>query len=226
MEILVVILALLIVLVIGFITILRKNKENESNLDFTYLYQNKFAEMSKKYLSTFNKLSFEGQIDNDLYVWLTKNVSRIHKILGVFGIMEYYSDPIARQRISNYHIIINTLPKFQNHNIQKFDINSTNDCLIRFCGELENRITLNKKELKNPILWFRYGIQIILTSPLLLLNWFGIIGKKRVNEITENVVFKFVSGIVSLIGFLSGLVTIIAGYDEVVQFFNKIFGNE
>jgi len=209
---------------IGFIQLFRTHSRETTKLEFALEYRYKFIEFNNKYFEQHNSSKKSDNLDNELYVWLTKNVSKIQNNVGSFGVMSY-KPAFENYMIKNYQIIINTIPKFRKGQIQNFDVASVDDCLLRYIGHVEERIKGTLKNLKNPIIWFRIGFQETIGIPLFILNWFGIFSKLRVNKIMESAIYKIFTGIIALIAFLSSLVTIIQGKEKTIEFINRILGN-
>jgi len=215
---------LLFILIIGFRVVYRKHKKTLDSYDFAFNYRNKFIECSNKYFKNHDRWSQSGELDNELYVWLTKNVNKVQRDLGSFGIMDYMA-PFQRYHVENYQIIVNTIPKFRNGQIQEFDVTSVDDCLLRYIGYQEERIEENRKNLKNPFVWFRIGFQEIISIPLYIFNWFGIFSKRTVNSIMDSVIYKIFTGIIALVTLTSSIVSIIQGKEKTIELINKILGN-
>lgn len=224
MTTLLIILGLLFILIIGFRVVYRKHKKTLNNYDFAFNYRNKFIECSNKYFKNRDRWSQSGELDNELYVWLTKNVTKVQSNLGLFGIMDYMA-PFQRYQVKNYQIIVNTVPKFRDGQIQDFDVTSVDDCLLRYIGHQEGRIEQNKKNLKNPFIWFRVGFQEIISIPLYILNWFGIFSRRTVGGIMDSVIYKIFTGIIALVSLVSGILTIIQGKEKTIEIINRILGN-
>jgi len=223
MTTLIFILSILLILAIGFIKAYKYYSGIKKSLEFAFEYRKKFYEFSKKYGKTYNSIERKGDLDNQLYIWLTKNVSKIQNNVGDFGIMEYIA-PMQKYKFSNYPIILNTIPKFRDGSVENFDINSVDDCLLRYLGYLEEKVKTTEKGLKNPFLWFRIGFQEIISLPLMILNWVGIFSSKTVDKIMANTLYKIFTGIIALVTFLSGIVTIIQGKEQTLELIHKIFG--
>jgi len=218
-----IILGILTVSIIGFVQVYNRNSRVVKKIDFAGEYRNKFIEFSNKYFKTYDRWSRAGDFDGQLYVWLTTNVSKIQGNLGSFGIMDYIA-PFQTYRVSNYQIIINTLPKFRDGTVKDFDVNSVDDCLLRYIGYLEEYCQDTQNNLRNPIVWFREGFREVLSIPIFILNWFGIISNRIVNSIKDSLIFKVISGLIALVTLVSGLVTIVVGYDQTLEFVNRLFG--
>jgi hypothetical protein len=206
------------ILFIGFWTIYKRLSNYIQKHDFAFEYRNNFIEFSNLFHSS------QGTFNNEKYIWLTKNVGKIQRYLGNTGKMEYLG-AFQRIHISNYEIVINTLPKFRDGNIHPFDINSTDDCLIRYIGLMEEQIIYLKKIIKNPIILFKEGFQEIFSLPIYILNWFGILTDNSVYRVTTNIIYKLVLGLGGLVSFLSAVVTIIQGKEETLKLFQKIFSH-
>lgn len=217
-----IILGILTVFIIGFVQVYNRNSRVVKKIDFAGEYRNKFIEFSNKYFETYDSWSRAGDFDGQLYVWLTTKVSRIQGNLGSFGIMDYIA-PFQTYRDSNYQIITNTLPKFRDGTVKDFDVNSVDDCLLRYIGYLEEYCQDTQNNLKNPIVWFREGFREVLSIPIFILNWFGIISNRIVNSIKDSLIFKVISGLIALVTLVSGLVTIVVGYDQTLEFVNRLF---
>jgi len=149
-----ILLGILTVLIIGFVQVYNRHLKVVKNISFAGEYRNKFIEFSNKYFETYGRWSRAGDFDGQLYVWLTMNVSKIQGNLGTFGIMDYIA-PFQTYRVSNYQIVINTIPKFRDGTVKDFDVNSVDDCLLRYIGYLEEYSQDTQKNLKNLLVWFR-----------------------------------------------------------------------
>lgn len=214
-------MSILAVFVIGFVQVRSRHKRVVEKIDFAGEYRNKFVEFTNKYFQTYDRYSRSGNLDGELYVWLTMNVSKIQSNLGTFGVMNYIA-PFQTYSISNYQIVINTIPKFRDGSVKDFDTNSVDDCLLRYIGYLEEYSKNTLKNLKNPIVWFREGFREILSIPIFILNWFGIISNRTVNSIKDSLIYKVISGLIALVTLVSGVVTIIVGYDQTLEFVNRL----
>lgn len=216
-----IILGILTVFFIGFVQVYNKHSRVLKKIDFGVEYRNKLIEFSNKYFETYDRWSRADHFDRQLYVWLTMNVNKIQGNLGTFGIMDYIA-PFQTYKISNYQIVINTIPKFRDETVRDFEVNSVDDCLLRYIGYLEEYSQDTQKNLKNPIVWFREGFREVLSIPIFMLNWFGIISSRAVNSIQDSLIYKVLSGLIALVTLVSGLVTIVVGYDQTLEFISRL----
>lgn len=212
---------LVILLITGFLKLRTVHSGIIDRYNFASQFRDKFVELTKKYLDSCRRTCENRVIDGNLYVWLTMNVNRIQNDLGSLGVMEYIA-PFQRYTISNYQIVINSLPKFRDGSVENFDINSVDDCLLRYLGVMERRKNHSANDLNNPIVWFRVGIGEILSIPLFVFNWFGIFSRKTVDNIKESTLYRIVTGIMSLVAFISAIVTIILGREQLMEFIREI----
>ncbi|MDN3204320.1 hypothetical protein [Algoriphagus sediminis] len=221
----IIISGILVIFIIGFVQVYNRHNRFVKKIDFAGEYRNKFVEFANKYFKNYDRWSRSGNFDGEQYVWLTMNVSRIQNYLGTFGIMDYIA-PFQTYKVSNYQIVINTLPKFRDGSIQDFDVTSVDDCMLRYIGHLEEYQKDTQRNLRNPIIWFREGFREILSIPIFILSWFGIISNRTLNSIKDSLIYKVISGLIALVTLVSGIVTIIVGYEQTLKFINKIVGNE
>jgi hypothetical protein len=151
---LILILGFLFVVVLGFAVILNRLRKSVSRHDFAVQYRNNFVNFTNGYLEAYNRHRGQNGFNNELYEWLTKNVDQIQSDMGSIGTMHYLA-PFQIYQITNYQIIINTLPKFRVGKVDNFDINSSDDCLIRYIGVLEERIESIRKNSRIPLFGLR-----------------------------------------------------------------------
>lgn len=217
-----IITALIGFLLFGYYTIYKESKRLIEKLNFSAEYRNKFVELANNYFSKYDRFERKGEIDNQLYIWLTKNVNKIQAQVGQIGTIHYVA-PFRQYQVTNYQVIINSLPKFRDGNVQDFDVNSVDDCLLRYIGQLEDYEKSIKEELKNPFVWFRQGIQEALILPLLIFKWFGIFNSSFFYKIKQSFFYKIFAGVMALITLLSGIVTIIIGMDQTMAWVKHFF---
>lgn len=218
-----IIAGILTTFVVGFFQVYNLHSRVVKKMGFVSEYRAKFNKFTERYFETYDRWNRSGNLDGELYIWLTMNVNKIQKYLGSQGVMEYIA-PFQTYKISNYQIITNTIPKFRDNSVTDFDVNSVDDCLLRYIGYLEGIINQNMENLKNPIIWFREGFREILSIPIFILNWFGIISSRNVSSIKDSFIFIVIAGLISLITLISSIVTIIVGKDQTIEFIYRFLG--
>jgi hypothetical protein len=216
-----IITGIVISFIIGFVVVYKRLSRLVENIDFAGEYRNKFIDFANKYVKSYDKGNHTGDFDGEKYVWLTLNVTKIQDQVGSFGVISY-KPAFENYMINNYQIIVNTLPKFREGKIENFDVDAVDDCLLRYIGHLKDYKKDAIKNLKNPIIWFREGFKEIISLPLLVLYWFGIFSQRTIGFIMNSVIYKMVAGICAFIALISGLVTIIVGYEQSVEFITRL----
>lgn len=219
------IVILLLFLLVGYI----KLRHNFSGLlesrKFALEYRVRFNELSTSYFKSYDRYERRGSFSGEMYEWLTKNVGKIQRRLGLFGIIDYTA-PFNKFRAPRYEIIINTIPKFRDGTIKEHDANWVDDCLLRYIGYNEELVEKGLSELRNPFIWFRAGVQFVVSVPFYALNWFGVISERRLDGIIRNTFFKVGSGIVAIVAFMANLVTIFGTWDRLILFIKQSVGLE
>jgi hypothetical protein len=225
MDSIIVILIIIAIFVSGLIILYHRHSWIVKRLIEVHVFREKFIEFSNIYFSSYDKYSRSGEVNNTLYVWLTMNVNKIQEDMGYFGVVDYIA-PFRTHKVSNYRVLLNTLPKYRDGEVRDQDVNLVDDCLLRYIGFAKEKETMASKNLKNPLVWFREGIKYLLSIPIFILNMFGIFSARTVERITDNVLFKIISGIIALVTLASGLVTIIIGYDQSFAFVQSLISNQ
>ena len=203
------ILFLILILIIGLCSIVKKIY----NLAKYYNFSDEFFDKLEIYIKS------NGQ-DNVSYSWLVSKSSKMQKYIGFFGIMQY-KPAYQNYIINNYQLIINGLSELRQYYEAPYSIQLANqmaqtlqEALIRYIGTLEDSKEIYLAQLKNPIVWFREGIQIMIGLPFQVLVWFGIVSSVSMSKFTANIIFKSLSGIIALLTFLGTVITIVLGWEQ------------
>ncbi|MEP6726878.1 MAG: hypothetical protein ABJC98_13755 [Bacteroidota bacterium] len=202
-------------LLIGFVSLIRQKNELNTNINFSIEYR-------ERAIGLFNKLVRTGEVDFPEHVWLTKNVDHIQARMGIFGVIHYIG-PWNRISVPRYQVVLNTMAKINQGKLDDFDVNACSDALLRYTGSLERQQNAILKRLRNPIYWFKEGVQIIISIPIYLLNVFGLLSDASTTKATGSTFVKVIAGIVALVGFLGSLADAVVGRAEVISFFKNLF---
>jgi len=163
-------------------------------------------------------------VDSENYSWLLRNSYELQANMGEFGIMAQFHAAYSRQIVQNWPIVINSLPAMRQALERDFGSGTEEfveygalmqEAILRYVGVLESQDRGARSQLKNPVVWFRYGIQWLLFLPLTVLRWLGINSIPELGTLGINPFFKFLSTIASVVAFIASWVTIIAGWDRV-----------
>lgn len=204
----------LVVIVEGFLYLCLQLSEVVEKCAFAKEFIDKF----KQYLQSQGK-------NGDAYGWMTFHSIKMQKDLGIHGIAVGYKPPGAYCLINNYPIIINMLPEL--HRTLRDQLLSSitdsiayeyaqtiEEVLIRHMGVLNEQSELLRRQLKNPIIYFREGVQLVLFIPFYLINWLDILSTDKLHGLVNKPVTKFFSGVVSLIAILASLVGLVVDWSN------------
>jgi hypothetical protein len=122
-------LALVGVLVIGFVHLYRIAKTIRVQVDFLNEYRSKFVEMANKFINS----GYLRTVDHELYHWLTSNVITAQTVVGRFGVVDYVA-PFQTYKATNYQYLVNTLPKFRERFLDQSELTNFDDVLVKSLG--------------------------------------------------------------------------------------------
>lgn len=218
---------LLVLLIIGFSLIVRAGRTQSKNLDEAYEYLNKFREYGNSLI--------KDKEDYQAYEWLTMRGPKMQAKVGELGIAKGFIPPFSNIQYNTYQIIVNALPtlrdeardpmrsynSLQNKIVHNY-LTMIDDVLLRYIGRLENRLEDVRAQLKNPFIWLREGVQFFVQIPILLLYWSGLIKYTTYYRFSNNFIIKFINFLIILIGLVSSIITIVTGYNPVMEIFNNM----
>lgn len=73
------------------------------------------------------------------------------------------------------------------------------------------------RDFLNPIRCFAGGIRLILSIPVIMLQWLGIISADLRRKAESSIVMTMLSALVSVVGFVASIITIVLGWNEFVS---------
>ncbi|MED1420444.1 hypothetical protein [Bacillus smithii] len=226
------VIILIIIFIIGLIIIIRDWKKHQEKLEFTSKFINIFRE--------FGNSLFNNQFDQEKYQWLKMKSHKMQSLSGEFGIARAFKPAGANYIFKNYQIIFNGISEVKDiyqritgtfgglsfeWQMLREAIGRIDDVLLSYFGYLETQSENKLKAIKNPLNWFREGVQFIVTLPLLLIYWSGIINYGVYNKVYNNIIVKLITLIVSIIAFISSIITIVTGYVPFVDYINNLIKN-
>ena len=218
--------AVVVLVIIGFLKVRSDWNAFEERIDFA-------LDFLEKYRTFCNSLS--NGFDASTYQWLKINSVKMQQQAGVYGIADY-KPAGANYIFNNYRMILNGITEIKDHHQRmaaqplgplSFEvrmlselIEAVDDVLLNYIGALNVKEESIKKLMKNPLIWLREGVRWIITSPISLMYWSGVIRYATYSKISNNFLIKSVAFLVAVIGFVSAIVTIVTGYEP----FLKIMG--
>lgn len=207
-----VIVLLFIFIIVGLFNLVNDYRKVIIKRNFAIEYLHKFQKFRESHSADFS---------GETYYWLTKHVSQMQSQLGFFGVVDY-QPPCSNYINRNYQVIVNTLPEMRNRNAHSSMINACEDALIRYIGHLDNVFESSINQLKNPFKWLQTGVQLTISLPFFILYWLGLISLYYVEKITDNFIFKLISGFITLASLIASIITIVLGWDRFVNLMQKL----
>ena len=213
------IIALVILLIFGFVVILRDV--------YRLSQEHKFV---VSYLEKFRSFCHDPENQIDAHQWLLAHSTKMQNLSGGFGVFSLYQPAYSDLVYRNFQIFANLIPEIRNIYIRaKNDFASSiyvrelrevslsvDDALLRLLGSKEEQHKKAFKDFKNPFMWLREGVRWVITLPITFFYWTGIIQYTWYSKLANNAFFKILSAIVAIIGFVSSIVTVVTGYDPFI----------
>jgi hypothetical protein len=208
---------LLALIIIGHIRIRRRISELIRRIEFTIDYGNDFIDLGNRFAQT-------GVINTTLYTKLISNVDKMQAELGAEGIIAEMVDPLRNIKTRNYQMLINFLPEMRSGlyhdggSLMRSRFNQSmcmcDDMFHRHEGSLRRQIEYCEKHLYNPLSCFAEGIRLIVSCPVNVLEWTGIISDSRSGRIISSRLFRIVECVGIVVGLIGSVVTILLGYEQ------------
>lgn len=216
---------LLVICFLGFIKLAcsKLSSENEKTYGIEFL---------NKYRDFYNALP-SGNFKNDTYQWLILNSAKMQEYMGSYGIVHAYRPAYSNLVYNNYAVIINGISHLRDLYYESSDsflggrtlysqAAAIDDLILTYLGALDCIIDINIKEMKNPLIWLREGFRALVTLPISLIYWSGLMRYSTYNNIANNFFVKLISFAVALVGLISSVVTIVTGYAPFINIIEKI----
>ncbi|MCE7039880.1 hypothetical protein [Dyadobacter sp. CY312] len=207
---------MIFLIILGFTRLRLKYTDIDNDYKFIQDYLNRFIAFTNQY----GKSGAAGIIYQD-YDWLLRRSTKAQRMIGRFGIY-IYKHRFNGFSSDSYELIVNILPQFPDSSVESQLIIVTHQSLTLYLGDIEDRSKELAKELKNPFICFREGVNTIFQVPLWVLKWFGLLSENRVRNASQNWLFKLSVAVSAIIGFISALVTIADGWEKLLPFLLKI----
>jgi len=202
-----ILIAIVVLLVLGaideIVTLAALNRRRR----FTIEYQQRWDGFARDYIA--------DRASSDDYVWLSRNQPKMSGELGPEGFIIYRA-PYAQFASAHYPILPNTLSRASTSQAHPNDFPMVNHILITHEGALTTASENTRRELKNPFALLRRGLQFVLSLPLLLLSWSGLVSGATVERARRSVIFRFLQAVASVAALLSALVIVVTGWSAFV----------
>lgn len=214
------------IIILGFIVKMIELRDLNKRINFTSDYHNKFVTLV-------NEITSKKSFNQNLYYELTSDVIAMQAELGADGVYSHVTDNLNGYSAKNYQMLINFLPELRNvlndysNSIMmiRYDhsAKACDDMFIRHLGTL-NRLEENyRKNIFNPFSCFSSAMRFIVSLPILILHWFGFISTEKTRKVKHNWFIRFLGFIITLIGFISAIITICIGWNDFMKIINDVF---
>ncbi|MYL44390.1 hypothetical protein GLV94_01915 [Virgibacillus halodenitrificans] len=200
----------LVLILVGFIKNVMQLFKLRKNVDFLGQY----AENYVKYCNNYLKKGVHSDEENRLYIRLLSEAPKAQSLLMDAG---YVDMKLAGtwSFIKNYQILINTIQTLRNPpSFGREEYEMLYNILVMQVSRLNELIETTRKETFNPIILLREGVQFFVTLPISLLYWTGLMRYSTQYKLSNNPFFKFISGIIVFMGFVSSVFTIVLGWEQ------------
>ncbi|MCG6368728.1 hypothetical protein [Vibrio fluvialis] len=211
--------AVIALFVIGLISFVIQKKKLNSKISFV-------REFKEQFITYWNS----GGNNHEVYGWLIHRSNKMQNQMGSQGIISSFKPPYANYYLNNYAIILNMLPTL-NESLKEFLLReqaaqyarAIDEALIRHWGSLSDRDEFLWSRLKNPMYWFQQGIRQVTGIPFYILGVFGIMSVGTVTSIVGSTLFGVLSGLITLVGFASAVLSLVVGWDDFLVKIQQLF---
>ena len=216
------ILFMIVLIIIGLIANIINIRKCSDNYNFLVIYRDKFSKFISDLLN-------KNKYRNKDYEWLMSNSDKVQAILGSSGIISYMD---RRGFYSNYQIVINFMNEILplvSKGLIETEIEKVTWCHNAFLRKIGSYDEYIKKEIKkvfNPLYDLTSGIKVILGIPFYILYSIGIISSTNLTTIKDNIIFKIFSGLLSLLTFISTIMSIVLGWNKFIELIQKFISGK
>ena len=215
-----------ILIVGGFILKFKEAYDMDKRRSMVNGFRNNFIDLA-------NQLMQKGYFNAELYSECISRVDEIQTELGVTGLAGYVVDGLRGIQGSNVPILINYLPEIRRyaHELDNYivrerllqNIELIDDLLLRHVSCLNGEIERIKGSMLNPFSCFAWAIRCVLSFPFFLLSSFGLLSSVSTTRVYSSLIMRLLGGICSFVMFLSGLITVVIGWDSFSAFLEILF---
>ncbi|MBP6468901.1 MAG: hypothetical protein KBE23_09780 [Chloroflexi bacterium] len=204
---------------IGYLEIKKRIQRLEEKKEFAVEFLNRLVEFVNS-----------GGKDEETYSWLVQRSPKLQTEMGHWGVSDKLLRPYDNVIVSNYPLILNGIPEiYRCLVLSQFSAriglsyaNMVRESIYRYVGIVNDWLKAASEDIRNPIIWLREGVKQLLLLPFLVLEWVGIVTSKTVSSFSNSAFLKFVGGVITIIGLIGSVVTIVTGWAPFLQWINNI----
>jgi hypothetical protein len=182
-----------------------------------------------EFLATLTEYVKSKGENSEKYNWLLQESVGLQREAGSLGIVSF-KPPHSNYIMTNFPAIVNLLPMIRQNLGGTYTVligfklfESLEDTIVQHIGGLKEDLTKLDSELRNPVIWLREGVRQLLLFPIHLLEWSGLAGPSTAAKVANRTAFVILSGIVTVLGVVSSVVTIMQGWPDLVTTFGQMF---
>jgi len=97
--------------------------------------------------------------------------------------------------------------------------------MVRHAGRLKESIKSSRKNKYNPFKCFVEGVQYVIWLPTNIFLWIGIISVGLAYKLKHNFLIRIITALIAVAGLLSSIITIIVGWEESIEFLQRLLGS-
>jgi hypothetical protein len=211
------ILIVIALIIIGLIKEIRGLLRVADDGEFLISYNDTYVNYMNNYLGK----RYDTPKEKELHIKLISEAPKAQRLLQDAGLVDY--QPAFRgYMVKNYPILINTVQSLRNPSSLTEELNRVNTILIMQIANYKEHHTDIKRNILNPIILLREGVQFFVTLPISLLYWTGVIQFSTQYKLSNNIVVKFLNFLIIIIGFASAIVTIVLGWEQMKVYIDKL----
>lgn len=198
-----------VVMGIGLLRLALATRRLEGERQFLATYISKFRRFSENYLEAF---------DAKEYHWLTHRVMKVQALAGDREYWDEYGAAYSPEAAKKSESLVGILDQMGQQPVPVKTLTSTSSFLVRSLGVLDDFIDRFRKRKRRPLTLFREGIQTIVLSPVLFLQWArGGESEIAIGQLAQRRKLRQWVAFFSLVGLLFPLIVIIVGWGPVVS---------
>lgn len=211
---------ILLSLIIGYVKTRSNKIISTEQLEFIVDFFDRLIDFDKSFSASYDSWTGHGNCDTESYRWLLRNADRAQSLIGTVGLGRMYHQ--NGYVVNSYPVLIGAINEYKQMYPQRNIIDTAINSLNRGIGISERKKEEYDKKVRRPHLLLKEGIRTIFLLPLVCLQYIGIFNTKRLTSIKSSSVFD---KIVAIITIVSGIVTIVKDYNELLKLMKLVFAN-
>jgi hypothetical protein len=166
--------------------------------------------------------AFAERRASDDYVWLTKNEVVMSAELGGSDRV-YYRAPYGAYTVCNLPLLSDTLANLRTGSAELENVETMDHILLRHLGGLETTRKKLVAELRNPFHLVIRAVETILSVPLRLAVWSGLLRPSTVRRAQATLGYRFIQLVVTLLLLAAAVETSVIGWPAFVHQLHQWF---